>query len=95
VSTADKWAFAFLSVTIGIISFLGGAITHYMVGKPRNALSRYEIEQEATKAGVAYYELNQRTGKIEFHYVDINQVIRSVIGQLQMQQREVRQQELQ
>jgi acyl carrier protein phosphodiesterase len=50
---------------------------------------RDQIRKEAAEAGVAFYELNQKTGQIEFHYVDINRVIQQVAQQMQQRMNQV------
>ncbi len=50
---------------------------------------RDQVRKEAAEAGVAYFELNQKTGEIEFHYVDIQRVIQSVAQQMQQQMRQI------
>lgn len=86
------WALGPLTL---ILAFLSGvAVQEGMTPKPKPLppqLPLYEIEskcrdqirKEAAEAGVAYYELNQKTGQIEFHYVDINRVIQQVAQQMQ------------
>lgn len=74
------------------------AINHKpVVVAPSPQLPLYEIEQkcraqvrkEAAEAGVAYYELNQKTGEVEFHYVDIQRVIQQVAQQMQQRMQQV------
>ena len=78
----DRLSVICLCLFVGFFSFVLGSVTHYFVGKPRHTVDRQTIEREATAAGVAYYELNAKTGQIEFHYVDINKLIQSVVSQL-------------
>ena len=87
-----------LAMLLGAFFFwLGQVMVAPFLSKPKTVapvvqtIPLYEIEsrvrdqvrKEAATAGVAFYELNQTTGKIEFHYVDIQKIIRSVVSQMQ------------
>lgn len=82
---------ALTSITVGIL--LGMFLERNLAPKPiplPPQLPLYEIEsrcrdqvrKEATEAGVAYFALNQKTGLIEFHYVDMNKILRSIMEQM-------------
>lgn len=98
-----KWPEIIVHMILGTLVFSIGFLTHRQLAPTKTititapAVPLYEIEQkcraqvrkEAAEAGVAFYELNQKTGEIEFHYVDIQRVIQQVAQQMQQRMQQV------